>query len=199
MASPNKSRMPKIGDIFACETYYKTPVFGKDYIPVAENFIKLVPKCDDNYKILIEDHTSEDKDDMTPAVYVVNFTEETMPELFKTGMQEIIKEHALQEKCMRNLGFMVGTEYYDYVSAINLSKTAGLKKEDAKEISDDSSEVTDEMCIKFDEWFNSVRVEENIADTNLFKIIDVHHILVVRDKDFHRDPGIVYKQPLPYK
>jgi len=100
---------------------------------------------------------------------------------------------------MRNLGFMVGTEYYDYVSAINLSKTAGLKKEDAKEISDDSSEVTDEMCIKFDEWFRSVRVEGNVADTNLFKIIDVHHIFVVRDKDFHRDAELDYDQPLPYK
>ena len=57
--------MPKI--IFACETYNKIPVFGKDYIPVAENYIKLVPKCDDNYKILIEDHTSEDADEMTRA------------------------------------------------------------------------------------------------------------------------------------
>jgi len=211
LASPNKSRTPKfektpefwekdyVPKLTGMPVYWKIPVFGKDYIPVAENYIKLVPKCDDNYKILIEDHTSEDKDGMTPVVYVVNFTEETMPELFKTGMQKIIKEHALQEKCMRNLGFMVGTEYYDYVSAINLSKTAGLKKEDAKEISDDSSEVTDEMCIKFDEWFRSVRVEGNVANTNLFKIIDVHHIFVVRDKDFHRDAELDYDQPLPYK
>jgi len=53
---------------------------------------------------------------------------------------------------MKDLGFMIGTEYYDYVSAINLSKTSGLKKEEAKEISDDSSEVT----VKFDEWFEGV-------------------------------------------
>ena len=175
------------------------PKLGEDYIDVSEYPIKLVPKRGDNYKILIEDHTSEYENGMTPIVYVVNFTEKTMPEIFKTGMQEIIEKHGLQEECTKDLGFMVGTTYYDYVSAINLSKTAGLELEDAKEISDDSCQVTNEMCSKFDEWFDSVRVKGNIADNKYLKIIDVHHILVVRDKDFHRDPGIVYKQPLPYK
>ena len=175
------------------------PKFVKDYIAVAEYPIKLVPKRGDNYKILIEYHTSVDADEMTPVVYVVNFTKETMPEIFKTGMQEIIEKHGLQEECMKDLGFMVGTAYYDYVSAIDLSKTAGLELEDAKEISDDSCQVTNEMCSKFDECFDSVRVKGNIADNKYLKIIDVHHILVVRDKDFHRDPGIVYKQLLPYK
>jgi len=125
--------------------------------------------------------------------------EETMPDIFKTGMQEMIKEHSLQKECMKDLGFMVGNEYYDYVSAINLSKTSGLELEDAQEISDDSSEVTNEMCSKFDKWFDSVRVEGNIADSNLYKIIDVHHIFVVRDKNFHRDPELEYDEPLPYK
>lgn len=136
---------------------------------LAQCHIKLVPKCGDDYKIFIEDHTSEDENGMAPVVYVVKFTEETMPDIFKIGMQEIIKKHALQKECMKDLGFMDGTEYYDYVSAIDLPKTAGLVLEDAKEMSDDSSEVTNEMCRKFDKWFDSVRVQGNILNHNYYR------------------------------
>ena len=54
----------------------------------------------------------------------MEFTAENVPSIFRCGILQNLKiePHASQDEleCMKHLSFMMGNEYFNYVSAVNL-------------------------------------------------------------------------------
>jgi len=158
--------------------------FGIDYINLHYGKVKFVPKNpkDSDYVLLINDHRKKD----TVLMYSTTLNTETMPEIFKHGMQQAMEKNSQNEKCMTGAPIMLGGEYSEYASAVNMKKDAGLEPED-QELCDSTTTVANIMCKKFDEWLASVCIKENKTNFHSQElwqcIVEINHILVIRRKN----------------
>jgi len=100
---------------------------------------------------------------------------------------------------MKHLSFMMGNEYFKYVSAVNLSIETGLQPDDVG-FSEKGEEIMRKMYEKFDSWVDIVCIKQNIVDYHIKYCgspVEIYHMLVVRDKDF--DHEIPYDNNVSYR
>jgi len=160
------------------------PRFGTDYINLHYGKVKFVPKNPkhSDYVLLINDHRKKDY----VLMYSTTLNTETMPDIFKHGMQQAMENNSKNDECMSGATFRIGDEYSEYASAVDMKKDAGLEPGD-QELCDSTTTVTSIMCEQFDKWLASVCIKEN--KTNFYSkelwqnILEINHILVIRRKD----------------
>jgi len=157
-----------------------TVLAAKNSINLHYGKVKFVPKNpeDTDYVLLITDHRKKD----TVFIFSTKLNTETMPEIFKYGMQQAMENNSKNKECMTG----ARGEYSEYASAVNMKKDGGLEPED-QELCDSTTIVTSVMCTEFDKWLASVCIAENKPNFDcevlIHHIPEINHILVIRRKN----------------
>ena len=156
-----------------------TVLAAKNSINLHYGKVKFVPKNpeDTDYVLLITDHRKKD----TVFIFSTKLNTETMPEIFKYGMQQAMENNSKNKECMTG----ARGEYSEYATAVNMKKIGGLEPED-QELCDSTTIVTSVMCNEFDKWLASVCIAENktifYTEEESRLIPKINHILVIRRK-----------------